>query len=152
MSSTAFQDNESIFRRNHGIVSFDNYNTVGQYTEQKEELLEALDYIEKINPLYLDEGQIKPNHSTVSMVRFFIQKLARHKEAADEIILSGDGEIILKWKKSDLKILVTFDSKLMHYSIKKSGETPIYKSNVLFMDPKTAKIDTNLVKNIPNRF
>jgi hypothetical protein len=150
MSSTAAQGNDVPFRRSQ-VSTFDTCIS-GQYTEKRESLLRALKYIDDINVFYLEEGQEKPTANKISMARFFIEKLPRNKEAADEIILSGEGDLIFKWKTESHKIMTTIDGKALHFSSKINNGETVFEDDITFFETKNTRIPRTLLEKIPNRW
>lgn len=98
--------------------------------------------------LYLQEnwdgyGGISPSNGTVNTIVAFVTNIKNNRNISPpKVMLNGDGEISLLWKKDDLYIEVGFDDENQYSFLINAGTLIIGKDDCNFSDKK---IDADLL-------
>ncbi len=131
-----------------GSSSLTGENTV--LPKEKMMLLNALEYLAKLDDDWNGQRAIAPSQLAVFLSRHFIERLPLNKAHASKIEPDGDGAVVLTWVTADERILLTIDGSLMHPSHEKQNQPTVYINDVPFFDLENNFIPAEILGSIPS--
>lgn len=136
--------------RNQGSSTYNEFSD-NDYPEQRKRLLNALGYLKSLEDNWNGYDATKPSPQAIAMAEHFVTYLFLTKEHADFIEPNGDGGLILKWLRGDMRILLTIDGTALHLSYEEGSNEPIFIENIRFFDASNKILPKEILQHIPNR-
>ncbi len=144
--STGIFCDDLISEQRHDSPTMFNENVL---PKEKIALLNALDYLAKIDDDWNGYGAIAPTQRAIDMARHFITCLPLNKVHARKIEPDGEGAIILTWINDKERILLTIDGSLMHLSHEQAGQDTVYINDISFFNEDDPILPHSIIDHIP---
>lgn len=142
------EDDWTIDALQTSSATFDHVSD-NDYPAQRRKLLEALNYLTKLEDDWNASGAKKPSPRAITMTKHFVEYLLLIKKHADFIEPDGDGGIVLRWQTPTQRILLTIDGICLHLSIKENGAETVFVDDISFFDVKNTILPQDVLSYIP---
>ena len=94
------------------------------YPKEREELLQAINYMKVLEDNWNGFGAKKPLTLVIEIVEQFIQNIPLNKIYPAQLSPDGEGGITLKWVMVDTKLLLNFEPGLINLAIQGKNKKP----------------------------
>lgn len=116
---------------------------------EKIALLNALDYLARLEDNWNGYGAVAPSQIAVIMARHFITLLPLNRAHANGIEPDGDGGVLLTWENNAERIILTIDGSMLHLSHERTGEPATFTNDIPFFTTEDIILPHAIIDHIP---